>query len=169
LLPEDENALVIGNALVKLRPDLKVGDEVTLKINRRKYPFVIIGIFRMAGMTINPYVYANYDYLSRITHQPDQYANLRIVTEPHDAGTQEKVVKELEAMFDKEGIRVQELSTRAQIEASNQNSVLVIILFLLIMAMLIAVVGGLGLMGTMSMNVIERTREIGVMRAVGAN
>jgi putative ABC transport system permease protein len=30
------------------------------------------------------------------------------------------------------------------------------------------VVGGIGLMGTMSLNVLERTREIGIMRAVGA-
>ena len=37
------------------------------------------------------------------------------------------------------------------------------------MAILIALVGALGLMGTMSMNVLERTREIGVMRAVGAS
>ena len=37
------------------------------------------------------------------------------------------------------------------------------------MASLIAVVGGLGLMGTMSINVLERTREIGVMRAIGAS
>ena len=41
--------------------------------------------------------------------------------------------------------------------------------FLLAMAVLLAVVGGLTLMGTMSINVIERTREIGVMRAIGAS
>ena len=31
-----------------------------------------------------------------------------------------------------------------------------------------AVVGGLGLMGTLSINVLERSREIGVLRAIGA-
>ena len=41
--------------------------------------------------------------------------------------------------------------------------------FLLIMSSMIAMVGSIGLTGTMSMNVMERTREIGVMRAIGAS
>jgi putative ABC transport system permease protein len=54
---------------------------------------------------------------------------------------------------------------RAQIEFQFN----ILIVFLLIMAVLLAAVGGLGLTGTMSINVLERTREIGVMRAIGAS
>jgi putative ABC transport system permease protein len=43
-----------------------------------------------------------------------------------------------------------------------------LIIFLLIMAVLTAFVGSIGLTGTMSINVLERTREIGVMRTIGA-
>ena len=45
----------------------------------------------------------------------------------------------------------------------------VMVYFMLVMALLIALVGGLGLMGTMGMNIMERIREIGVMRAIGAS
>ena len=44
----------------------------------------------------------------------------------------------------------------------------ILVTFLLIMALLTAVVGSMGLMGTMGMNVLERTREIGIMRSIGA-
>lgn len=44
----------------------------------------------------------------------------------------------------------------------------IVVVVLTAMSLLILLVGGLGLAGTMSMNVMERTREIGVMRAVGA-
>ena len=44
-----------------------------------------------------------------------------------------------------------------------------IIGFMLFMSVLLAVVGGLGLTSTMSLNILERTREIGVMRAIGSS
>jgi putative ABC transport system permease protein len=48
------------------------------------------------------------------------------------------------------------------------DSLGILVTFLLIMALLTASVGSMGLTGTMGMNVLERTREIGIMRAVGA-
>ena len=44
----------------------------------------------------------------------------------------------------------------------------IVITFLMSMAVLLAVVGGIGLAGTMSLNVLERIREVGVLRAIGA-
>jgi putative ABC transport system permease protein len=41
--------------------------------------------------------------------------------------------------------------------------------FLMVMAGIIAAVGGLGLATTMSLNVMERRREMGVLRAIGAS
>jgi putative ABC transport system permease protein len=45
----------------------------------------------------------------------------------------------------------------------------ILIMLLAIMAVVIAVVGGVGLSGVLSLNVLERRREIGVMRAIGAS
>ena len=45
----------------------------------------------------------------------------------------------------------------------------VVVAFLILMALLLAAVGGLGLTTTMSINMMERVREVGVLRAIGAS
>jgi putative ABC transport system permease protein len=123
----------------------------------------------LVGNVTPPIVYANYDYLAKIRNSVDRVSNLRIVTTAKDAAGQTRVMEALEARFQEAGIPVARLETGAQVIQQQTSTTDIFVYFLLVMAVLIAVVGGLGLMGTMSMNVMERTREIGVMRSIGAS
>lgn len=169
LTPEDENGLVIGNHLIAVRPELKVGDEVTINIQDRKIKWRIIGIYQMAGTVIPPIVYTNYDYMAKMLGQIGRVAELRIVTTQHDLAFQQQTGKQLEAVFKQAGLQVGTPVFGAELIDQNKQTTNILIYFLLVMACLIALVGGLGLMSTMGMNVIERTREIGVIRAIGAS
>ena len=169
LIPGDENAVVIGNQLQKLRPDLDVGDSITLKIDGKESTWKIVGTYLFIGNLYPPVVYTNYDYFSRTVHDSDRVGNLRITTAYHDAYNQDRIARILESAYEAEGILVADIMTGAQFSAMQTLTTDILVYFLGVMSVLIAMVGGLGLMGTMGMNVIERTREIGVMRAIGAN
>ncbi len=166
---DDQNALVIGNHLIKERPDLKVGDEMIVKIEGDEYTWHIVGIYEIAGMMAAPVVYANYAYLAKILHENDRVADFRVMTGKHNNETENAVIKTVDETFDHFGIPISQISSRTQTFGGMVASMDAIVYALLMMALLIALVGGLGLTGMMSMNVMERTREIGVMRSIGAS
>ena len=169
LTPQDQNAIVVGPHLLRARPDLKVGDSIIIKLNGRETTWHIVGEYQIAGNMTTPLIYTNYEYLSEVTDQVGLAGDLRIITASHDAATQTEVAKQLEAVFKDAGIDITQTQTAAEWKQGQTASMDVLINFMMTMAVLIAVVGGLGLMGTMSMNVLERTREIGVMRSIGAS
>ena len=168
LSPLDTNAVVIGNHMLQVRPDLKVGDWITIKLKDEKKQWQIVGLYRMPGNNSPPLLYTNYEYLSQLMHQPNKVYSLRITTSQHDGGTQNYVATQLENAFDDKNIPVGSIQQGAVWLAQQKNQTDILVYFMMMMAVLIAAVGGLGLMGMMSINVMERTREIGVMRAIGA-
>jgi putative ABC transport system permease protein len=169
IVPGDENAIVIGNHVLEVRPDLKVGDTITLLINNREFPFQIVGIFKMAGNVIPPFTYANADYVSKITNTPAQSAYYRLKLSTKTAAEESATADRIKALLKSQGIPVGQITTGSVARAQQAITTDILVYFLLFMAALIALVGGLGLGGTMSMNVIERTREIGIMRSIGAS
>jgi putative ABC transport system permease protein len=143
-----------------------VGDEVWLKIGDQKRKWKVVGIVSLVGQ---PYAYANFDYLSRVQGTPGQAYALFLGTDDKTAKGQQTVADNLEERFKRSGIGVSQSITQQTIIGANVSQFNFLIGFMLVMAVMLAVVGGLGLAGTMSLNVLERTREIGVMRAIGAS
>ena len=76
--------------------------------------------------------------------------------------------KEIEVLLEKENISVSATIPVWLLHNAVAAHMKVLINSLMTMAILMGLVGTLGLMSTMSMNILERTREIGMMRAIGA-
>jgi putative ABC transport system permease protein len=169
LKPGDENAIVIGNHLLRIFPDLKIGDWLTIEANGQETDWHIIGIYSMPGNVSPPLLYTNYEYISRLVGEPDMAYSLRITTNNHDAITQKRINEQIQAAFEERGVQIKSTQLSADFIRDQKAQTDILVYFMLVMATLIAIVGGLGLMGTMSINVLERTREIGVMRAIGAS
>ena len=90
------------------------------------------------------------------------------MAQQHDAASQRALVDNLRAAYAAHRLDADDFSTTVEYEARVWSRFEVVLYLLLAISLLAAAVGGIGLMGTMSINVVERSREIGVMRATGA-
>ncbi len=168
LTPGDQNAIVVSNAFWNTLPDLKVGDEIKLDINDKETTWQVVGFFKFPGDS-GLLAYTSYEYLTDLLHSPNRAYSVRIVGEDHSPAAQKKLAKQVEQVLKSRGIQlVGQIQTSSMMTEANAQVINIIVGFFLFFAILVAVVGAIGLMGTMSMNVLERTREIGVMRAIGA-
>ena len=170
LQPGDQNVIVVSSDLVNDQPGLAVGQDVTLvtrgdEVSSRRQ-WRVVGVFNGFGQH---FAYTNYDYLSHVVGAPGQSWVLLAGTTESDSQSQFEVARALEERLKRAGLVVGQSLTTSEITGANMAGWNFIITFMLVMAFLLAIVGGLGLAGTMSLNVLERTREIGVMRATGAS
>lgn len=171
LIPGDENAIAVGERFRDIFPDLKVGDILRLKINGKEVDMQVVGFFQLAGRSSGYLAYTTFEYLSQLTHEPNKANSYRIVGDHPGFSLQEQTALGLriESYLKEHNISVADIEEGYSLSATTADGLNILTGFLLIMASLIALVGSIGLAGTMSMNVLERTREIGIMRAIGAS
>ena len=164
----DVRKLAVSEGARKYFPDLKPGDTLNLRIDGKDEVWEIVGIFKFVDRE-GVLAYAPYEYVSRMNDLANRSYSFRVVTDRHDRPYQDAKAEELDAYFRELGYKVRVAEAgRASLDTAVE-SLDVLVVFLLIMAILTAIVGSMGLTGTMGMNVLERTREIGVMRAIGAD
>ena len=169
LLPGDQEALVVSDSIYDFYPELRPGDNLRVKVSgQREDDWTVVGIFRFTNMIGDTMAYADYDFISSLINLPYQAFSYRLVTSEHTLERQEIVSQTLDQHLRDRGFHVSSIEVGLVTREQIANGINIIVVFLLTMAILTAIVGSIGLTGTMGMNVLERTREIGVMRAIGA-
>ena len=161
---DTRDEIVLTQGILDSEPNLKVGDALTLKRGDETHTFRIVGFMLGPGAT----GYGHYETISRFAGSSEMATSVRVATADKSAAFTKGVAEGLRQSFENANITVVSSQNRAELINTVLTAFNVIITLMVVVAALIAVVGGLGLAGTMSLSVMERTREVGVMRAVGA-
>ena len=165
---DDKRKMAVSEGLKKSFPGLKAGDYINMRINGRDEVWQIVGFFKFVDQE-GVLGYAPFEYISEANKQANRSFSYRIVTAQHSRAYQDAKAEELDKYFRDKGYKVRVAEAGSASLDTAVESLDILVVFLLIMAILTAIVGSMGLTGTMGMNVLERTREIGITRAIGAD
>lgn len=164
LLPDDTDAIVVNNALAGRFAEMRVGKTLSLSIEGVEKNWRVVGLAREA---FSPSV--GYVPLSGIQEQSPKMVNsLRLSLDHADEDSLGAVKTSLDRNLERQGMRARSSTSKADTRFGYDQHMVMIYVFLIVMSAIIGCVGGLGLMTTMSLNVLERRREMGVLRAIGA-
>ena len=164
LKPGDQRVLVVSRRLMEMEPSMTLGRDVALIINGKTQRWVIIGKYDSG---IDAGAYAPRETMLSETGVPGATAVL-VVSADTSAQAIFMLVQRVRDALRLAGMPVQSSTIVSEARSSIEDHLFMVVSFLGVMGQLMIVVGGLGLAATMSISVLERTREIGVLRALGA-
>lgn len=164
LMPGDTDAVVInGLARALVFADVQVGDTVILRVDHRPMRLRVVGFVRQP-LTPGAALVSSATF-ARATRRGDSTNAVRITFA--DAASIQITTKRVVDALDSAGIAVGNTITEARMASAQGGHVYILVFALVVIALVMAVVAMIGLASSLGVSVLERTREFGVMRAVG--
>lgn len=158
-------AVLNSQAISTVFPLASVGSIITVKIEQRVRSFQVVGILR--DILAPGAVYVSPAAFAEATGSGDAVNAVRIALSstahvPSSAAA-------ISGALSIEGIEVKATLTEQSFSGAQGSHIAILVWALGVIAAVMALVGLLGLASSLGASVIERTREFGVMRALGAS
>jgi len=166
LQPEDGRAILLNNKIAT-DEEIQVGDLVTMTIDGKELTWTVVGLIVNVN-NLGRDNFVPFDTLAREIGNTNRGAFVMMMSEEHDSETHRQIIRDLRAACDTRRLKPVFFQSGGELREQTKAQFDIIVYLMLAMAVLAAIVGSVGLMSTMSINVVERKREIGVMRAIGA-
>lgn len=167
LKPDETGAIVLNQvAMENTVPGVAVGDTVELTVGGELTAWRVVGLAEEKGR--NSAVYATANGYATATGQRPKVNQLRITTNSHDEQTRDKTAKAVNQALTNAGINVKSADSVSRNETISSSHMGPLVTIILVIAIAMGVIGGIGLASTMSANILDRTREFGVLHAIGA-
>jgi len=142
-----------------------VGSEQVLTINGKALNVKIVGV---AEEMEKPKIYMDKDLYDPVTNPEHLINNVIFVAEDRSFNKVMELRADIEKVISQSNLNVVYVLTPAGRTKIIYDHLLIIIFMLAILASLVLVVAALGMASATSISIMERTREIGVLRAIGA-
>jgi putative ABC transport system permease protein len=167
LNPDETGAIVLNQVTVANADfDIQPSDTVELFVDGRATNWRVAGIAQEPGASSRAYVTAQ--GLAEATGQPPEANTLRIATDSPAEQTRTAVAVAVKNSLTDAGVGVRSAESVGAQEAAVEGHQGPLVFVLVAGAIALGLIGAIGLASTMGANVLERTREFGVMHAIGA-
>lgn len=167
LKPGETGAVVLNQVSRKNTvPDVRAGGTVQLSVGGKPTTWKVVGIAE--ERSASGAVYTTPEGLSAALGVPQQVNQLRVALKAHDEPTRQAVAGVINQNLTASGVAVNSSASISRAEEISAGHLGPIVTIILSIAIAMGVVGAIGLASTMSANILDRTREFGVMHAIGA-
>ena len=156
------NEIVISQMVLKHLPYLEIGMTIDIEILANTRPFKIVGIVQNIGM---PSIYSNGYFTNKATLANGLY----ILANDHSEKTLKQLSVEIGEAAENNNMALSYKSTAwdgADVVAGHFD---IIFSLMLLLTVIIIFIAANGILLTMTTNMLERTRETGVLKAIGAS
>ncbi len=173
-LKADDSYAVVLNQQLAEKAGVNVGDWVTFDYGvKGESDWLVVGLVTDALIMQSAHVPR--EVLLHEINSVNKANTVAIRLNRHDAATQSAAAEGLKELFETQQMKVSTSSVFYNVNTVQDiiklagQDINIIVALLSMMAVTMAIVGSIALSGVLAINVIERRREIGVMRAIGAS